>query len=201
MAIWHPPTLFEERLRPAGRAWWWLVVICVVTFFTLGLLVVPIAVLAWFVNYGRFFRTTTRIDSERIWVGRRSLRLVALDLATIGRATNPAPWRVLSPRYLGGNPFWTRDSVGIKGRDGARKCWVSVGTNRRDDFLATLQTAVADARSRRAVSAAAYAGCVLPPPGWYDDPWNAARIRWWDGEQWSGYAAPHPDPTRHWTPA
>jgi membrane protease YdiL (CAAX protease family) len=31
---------------------------------------------------------------------------------------------------------------------------------------------------------------VLPPPGWYDDPWPAPpgvrNIRWWDGQRWSG---------------
>jgi hypothetical protein len=199
MAIWHPPTLFEERLRPNGRAWWWLAVICVVTFFTIGLLFVPIALAAWFVNYGRFFRTTTRIDTERIWVGARSVRLTALDLSTVDRATNPWPWRVFNRRYLGGNPIWTRDSVGIKGRDGTGKCWVSVGTNRRDELLATLTTAAGDACRRAAVSSAAYAGRPLPAPGWYDDPWDATRIRWWDGEQWTGYAAPHPVGAPPWS--
>jgi hypothetical protein len=27
-------------------------------------------------------------------------------------------------------------------------------------------------------------------PGWYDDPWNAANIRRWDGEEWTGETAP-----------
>ncbi len=25
----------------------------------------------------------------------------------------------------------------------------------------------------------------LPPPGWYEDPWNACQPRWWDGAQWT----------------
>jgi hypothetical protein len=29
-------------------------------------------------------------------------------------------------------------------------------------------------------------------PGWYDDPWNAANIRRWDGEEWTGETAPKP---------
>jgi hypothetical protein len=29
-------------------------------------------------------------------------------------------------------------------------------------------------------------------PGWYDDPWNAANIRRWDGEGWTGETAPKP---------
>ncbi|WP_082168994.1 DUF2510 domain-containing protein [Mycolicibacterium chlorophenolicum] len=25
--------------------------------------------------------------------------------------------------------------------------------------------------------------------GWYDDPWNQADLRWWDGRQWTGRTA------------
>jgi hypothetical protein len=185
---WQPPVLYEERLGPRGRAWWWLAVICVITLFTLGLVIVPIAAVAWFVNVGRFSRTRIRVDSERIWVGSRSLRLTALDLDHVGRATNPRPWRVFSPRYLGGNPVWTRDSIGIKGREGPKKCWVSVGTNRRDELLAVLRASAAEAGRRREEAARAYAGRPLPRPGWYADPWDASRQRWWDGEVWTGYA-------------
>jgi uncharacterized membrane protein YhaH (DUF805 family) len=192
MTLRHPPVLFDEPLRPRGRAWWWLLAICVVTVFTLSVYLVPIAIIAWFVNVGRYSKTRVRVDSERIWVGRRSLPLSALDLDRIGRATNPWPWRVLNPRYLGGNPIWTRDSVGIRGRDGKKKYWVSVGTNRRDELIATLHMAVTAAKQRRQAAIAAYAGQRLPPAGWYDDPWDASQIRWWDGEQWTGYAAPHP---------
>lgn len=192
MNLWQPPVLYEERLGPRGRAWWWLPVICVITLFTLGLFFVPIAIVAWFVNVGRFARTRIRVDTERVWVGSRSLRLVALDVDHVGRATNPRPWRVLSPRYLGGNPFWTHDSIGIRGTEGAKRCWVSVGTNRRAELVEVLRTAAAAAHERRDAALAAYAGRPMPAPGWYDDPWDTGRIRWWDGEQWSGYAAPHP---------
>src|SRR5262249_19902150 len=89
-------------------------------------------------------------------------------------------------------PIWTRDSVGIRGREGKKKCWVSVGTNRRDQLLDTLVGAAAAARARSDAASSAYDGRALPPAGWYDDPWDATRIRWWDGQQWTGYAAPHP---------
>lgn len=191
---WHPPVLYEERLRPRGRAWWWLLVICVITLFTLGLVIVPIALVAWFVNVGRFSRTRIKVDSERIWVGGRSVRLTALHLDDVGRATNPRPWRVFSPRYLGGNPVWTRDSIGITGREGTKKCWVSVGTNRRDELVETLRSAAAAARVRRDAAAAAYAGRPMPAAGWYPDPWDARRTRWWDGEEWTGYAASTGEP-------
>ena len=192
MTARQPPVLFEERLRPSRRAWWWLAVISVITFFTLGLIVVPIAIIAWFINVARFRSAVVRIDTERVWVGRRSLRLTALDLSKIGRATNPWPWRAFNHRYLGGNPIWTGDSVGIRGREGKKRCWLSVGTNRRDEFLQTLVDAAASARTRSDAAAAAYAGRALPPPGWYDDPWDATRIRWWDGREWTGYGAGHP---------
>jgi hypothetical protein len=195
--LWQPPVLFEERLKPTGRAWWWLAVISVVSFFTIGLVAVPIAAAAWFVNVWRYHGAVVRIDSERIWVGRRSARLGALDLATLGRATNPWPWRVFSNRYLGGNPIWTRDSIGLRGRDSGRKYWVAIGTNRRAELLETLQHAADEARRRAAVAADAYAGRVLPPAGWYDDPWDSTRIRWWDGGQWTGYAAARSSPPAH----
>jgi len=192
MSLWQPPVLYEERLRPGRRAWWWLLVICVVTLFTISVYVIPIAILAWFVNIGRYARTRIRVDSERIWVGNRSIRLTALDLDAVGRATNPWPWRVFSPRYLGGNPFWTHDSIGIRGAEASKKCWVSVGTNHRDELVTVLRDAAGGATERRAAALAAYAGRPLPASGWYDDPWDTGRIRWWDGEQWTGYAAAHP---------
>jgi hypothetical protein len=44
------------------------------------------------------------------------------------------------------------------------------------------------------------------PPGWYEDPWHAPGVRWWDGERWTthtavpvGSAAPAPPP-RPWPP-
>jgi CAAX protease family protein len=47
---------------------------------------------------------------------------------------------------------------------------------------------------------------VLPPAGWYPDPWQLAPWRWWDGAQWTGYAGasyPPPvagEPSRSWFP-
>jgi hypothetical protein len=45
----------------------------------------------------------------------------------------------------------------------------------------------------------------LPPPGWYPDASDATKVRWWDGNQWTGDArapsqlppsgAPLPDQT------
>ena len=37
---------------------------------------------------------------------------------------------------------------------------------------------------------------TLPPPGWYTDPDDPARLRWWDGEAWSLQAPPTGEPVR-----
>jgi hypothetical protein len=34
------------------------------------------------------------------------------------------------------------------------------------------------------------AAAQTAPPGWYDDPWRQARLRYWDGTAWSGHTAP-----------
>ncbi len=33
----------------------------------------------------------------------------------------------------------------------------------------------------------------LPPPGWYDDPYGAPVVRWWDGTTWTEQTAPPPE--------
>ncbi len=37
---------------------------------------------------------------------------------------------------------------------------------------------------------------TLPPPGWYTDPDDPTRLRWWDGEGWSLQAPPTGEPVR-----
>src|SRR4051812_31234192 len=38
-----------------------------------------------------------------------------------------------------------------------------------------------------------------PAPGWYDDPANPGRPRWWDGQRWAPSTAAPPGPG--WSPA
>jgi len=192
-------TRFEERLRPTGRGWLWLPPILAVTFLAIAPVIVPLALIAWFVNIGRFWSVTVRIDDDFLWVGRRWARLATLDLTTLGRAQNTWPWRTFSRRWLGGNPIWTRDSVGVRGFDDGKPYWVSVGTDRRDEFVSILEGAVVNARER-ATAWAERAGSerarFTSPPNWHPDPWdpgpvNAVRaLRWWDGTQWTGWTWP-----------
>ena len=181
--------VFEEDLRATGRAWWLLPVVVAIAFFAVAPLVAPIAAGAWFVNVLRFRKTKVRVDHERLSVGRRSLPLLALEPSTLGRAGNTWPWRGFSRRYLGANPIWTRDSVGMRGIVGRKPCWVAVGTNRRDELVTALNESVSAARARSHASASDPR--ALPPPAWHPDPWDpAGHLRWWDGRQWTGYTAP-----------
>jgi hypothetical protein len=176
---------FEERVGPGRKAWIWLAVIVVITFLAIAPIVVPIALIAWLVNVLRYRGAVVRVDDDYVWVNRRWARLAALDLDTLGRASNTWPWRSFSPRYLGANPIWTRDSVGVRGTDGGRTYWLSVGTNRRDELVQVLERAVPAARGR-----AAQAGPSVSPAGWHPDPWRVRPLRWWDGRQWTGYTWP-----------
>ena len=147
----EPGVLYAERLSASPRSWVWLLVAAGVTFFAIGPVIVPLTLVAWLINVARYANSSVRIDADRVWVGKRSARLAALDLSTLGRASNTWPWRSFNARYLGANPIWTRDSVGIRGVDGGQTYWVSVGTNRRDELVAVLERAIGDARAARRV--------------------------------------------------
>jgi hypothetical protein len=193
----QPGVLYEESLSASPRSWLWLAVAAAVTFFAIAPVVVPITVVAWLVNVARYSRTVVRIDADRVWVGRRSARLATLELSTLGRASNTWPWRAFNVRYLGGNPIWTHDSVGLRGVDGGQTYWLSVGTNRRSELVSVLAQTIPAAKARAQSAASAYAGMKLPPPGWHDDPWQpGTRLRWWDGGQWTTYTAARPDGSR-----
>jgi len=180
--------LFRERLGVPRRAWWLFLVALVIGLVAIHPLVVPLIVLSWFYAVARYARTEVRVDADAIWVGRRVAALGWLDPTTLGRARNPWPWRPFTRTYLGANPIWTSDSVRVLGRDPkGRKVIVAVGTRRRDELVAVLEWGMRNAQVR----AGAWAGVPLPLAGWYDDPWApGSSWRWWDGAQWTPYAAP-----------
>lgn len=141
-------------------------------------------------NLVRFWRVQVVVDDHAVRVGRRSAPLGSLDLTTLGRAQNTWPWRVFSRRWLGANPIWTRDSVGIRGFYDGKPVWVSVGTDRRDELVAVLEGTVPAARDRG--PSVSDRGPSAPPTtgGWHADPWDPTRLRWWDGGRWTGWTWP-----------
>jgi hypothetical protein len=183
--------LFEESIAPTRRTWLWLVAIVIITFLAIAPFAVPIAIGAWLFNVLRYRRARVRIDEDRLWVGKRSVQLAGLDLRTLDRAGNTWPWQLFNRRWLGANPIWTHDSVAVRGIDGGRRCWVAVGTNRRDELVEVLERAVPVAQAKVGPAQWARPGAAVPPPGWHPDPWAAdGRRRWWDGNAWTGYTWP-----------
>ena len=189
MTVASPPVRahYTERLRPTRRGWLWLPVILAITGLAIAPIVVPIALLAWLVNLVRFWRVVVTVDDHTVRVGRRSAPLGALDLTTLGRAQNTWPWRVFSRRWLGANPIWTRDSVGIRGFHEGRPLWVSVGTDHREALVAALVDHIPSARERLPTAAPVTGG-------WHADPWDPTRLRWWDGTRWTGWTWPPQEP-------
>ena len=191
-----PQPLFFERLGMPRRAWGLFVLALVVTALAVHPLLVPFVMISWGISVWRFSRSQIRIDADLITIGRRSAALAGLDLSTLARARNPWPWRYFSPRYLGANPIWSKDSIRVRGRDQlGQVVLVDLGTNYRDQLIAVLTEAVPAARARALQYGAGVSAWPVAaagaPPAWYDDPWSPGfGWRYWDGWRWTAHMAP-----------
>jgi hypothetical protein len=178
---------YSEPLRVGARGWGLFVLALAITALAVGPVLVPVTALAWVVNLLRYRGAEVRVDDTHVHVGARSAPLLAFDPSTLGRASNTWPWRVRDRNWLGANPVWTRDSVGLIGNDAGKRVWLSVGTNRRDELVAALLDGIGRARQGFEVGhAGARSAKPLPGAGWFADPWDPVRaLRWWDGEHWT----------------
>lgn len=58
--------------------------------------------------------------------------------------------------------------------------------------IAVISLIAAKKKSQATQQAAAQQAAIQPsvaPAGWYACPWNNTMLRWWDGQQWTGYTA------------
>ncbi len=55
---------------------------------------------------------------------------------------------------------------------------------------ATVPASTEPAATESAVAAVATETPDLPAAGWYHDPYGTARVRWWDGKEWTNHTSP-----------
>jgi len=169
----QPPVLFDEALGMPRQAWALFGLALVVALVVVHPYTVPLVALSWLYSVMRFHRVRVRVDPWYLSVGKRHAPLAGLDLTTLGRARNPWPWKVFSRSYLGANPIWTSDSVRVIGRDlHGGQVTVAVGTNRRDELLGVLESAVA--RASTALGAQPATEAQVPSPAASAAPVNAS---------------------------
>jgi Protein of unknown function (DUF2510) len=60
--------------------------------------------------------------------------------------------------------------------------------SRRRSFERDAAAATGEPGAARAGEPAA-AAAAPPPAAWYPDPWRQARLRWWDGQGWTGHTS------------
>jgi hypothetical protein len=163
-------TRYREPLKMRRSVWRLIIFSLVATWFTVGFFYTIALVLIWVIQSARFSKRYVEIDEYWVRVGRKRLPLKALDPSTLGRASNPWPWRQWSKRWVQCDPVWSSDSVGMRGTIDGKTVWLGVGTEQRDELVAALLAAIDDAKRAE--------GLPLRPPRQLPSPtpfWEVAR--------------------------
>ncbi len=145
---------YYEHLSIKPRQLWWLLGIAAVAIAGGVGILIPILLVSLIYSLLRFSKSDIRIDNQYLHVGKKYMPLAWLDPATLGQPRNIWPWFWFSKRRVACVPFWTKESLGIGGRDqGGKKVYVSLGTNDRDRLIGALLDAISFARNPAAVQA------------------------------------------------
>lgn len=107
-----------------------------------GAVVAAIILLVWGlgIELGQVIYGGVRIDATRLWVGRRSVALAALDLGSLRYEAGVEIYAVFARGALLSNPMWLPDTVAIDGYTAQRgPVRVVVRTARRDELVAALR--------------------------------------------------------------
>jgi hypothetical protein len=147
---------YYEHLSIKPRQLWWLLGVAAAAVVGGLAIAIPALLLSLIYSLLRFSRSDIRIDDQYLQVGKKQMPLIWLDPATLGQPRNVWPWFWFSKRKMACVPFWTKESLGIGGRDqGGKKIYVSLGTNERDKLIGALLGAIADAKDPIAAQQAA----------------------------------------------
>jgi Protein of unknown function (DUF2510) len=189
---------FVENLTPRPKQLWWLAAIIVISVLGGAAYAVPFVVVAFCYSLLRFHATYVQIDSHNLAIGKRIVPLLSLDPASLGNPRNTWPWMWFSKRRITAVPVWTKGSIGIQGRNTAGKLVIiSIGTNHKEELIAALTGAIAEARRAVMAQPTNHASAIAAQPaGWFPDPWDPIRsIRYFDGNGWTGWILPAPGRT------
>jgi Protein of unknown function (DUF3093) len=137
---------YRESLRMPRSAWKLVVLSVVITVLTIGVPYLVVLAIMWGLQVARTNSLELIIDEQWVRLRKRRIPLKALDPLTLGRASNPWPWRHWSSRWVQFDPIWTADSVGMRGSWNGRRVWLGIGTNQRDAFVAELLAAINEAK-------------------------------------------------------
>lgn len=116
------------------------------------------------------------VDARRIGA-RKGLIPGFLDIGPIGWAVGTVLFWILAfPLYL------------------AQRGPIKRAVQQRDDRSAHQfqQPGVWGQQPWQSTPMAAPPQAVMPPPGWYDDPYGPGYSRWWDGQRWTEHRTEKP---------